>query len=96
MGVPVVTLPGQLAVHRCGASLLSNVGLPELVADSQDVYLRIVKDLAGDLPRLGELRTNLRRQMQESPLMDAPRFAADMEAGFRAMWKRWCAADRLG
>ena len=32
MGVPVVSLAGQTAVGRGGLSILSNVGLPELVA----------------------------------------------------------------
>ena len=32
MGVPVVSLAGQTAVGRGGVSILSNVGLPELVA----------------------------------------------------------------
>ena len=32
MGVPVVSLAGQTAVGRGGVSILSNLGLPELVA----------------------------------------------------------------
>ena len=30
--------------------------------------------------------------MSASPLMDAPSFARDIEAGCRAAWKKWCAA----
>ena len=92
MGVPVVTLVGRTAVGRAGVSLLSNVGLPKLIAQTPEQYLSIARDLAADLPRLAQLRRRLRSMMQASPLMDAARFARDMEAGYRQMWVNWCAA----
>jgi predicted O-linked N-acetylglucosamine transferase (SPINDLY family) len=47
--------------------------------------------LATDLPRLADLRRTLRQRMRASPLMDAPRFAAAIEAAYRHMWRKWCA-----
>ncbi len=91
MGVPVVSLAGQTAVGRGGVSILSNVGLPELIARTPEQYVRIAVELAQDLPRLSELRGTLRDRMQASPLMNAPRFARNMEAAYRDMWQRWCA-----
>ena len=91
MGVPVVSLAGQTAVGRGGLSILSNVGLPELVAADAEQYVRIAVELAHDLSRLSELRATLRDRMQASPLMDAPRFARNVEAAYREMWRRWCA-----
>jgi predicted O-linked N-acetylglucosamine transferase (SPINDLY family) len=90
MGVPVVTLAGQRSVSRAGWSQLSNLGLPELVAFSQEDYIQIATKLAGDIPQLMELRATLRRRMQTSPLMDGPRFARSIEAAYRAMWRQWC------
>ena len=90
MGAPVVTLPGQTAVSRGGASILSNIGLPELVACSPDEYVSIAAGLAHDLPRLANLRASLRQRMLASPLMDGPRFARGIEAAFRQIWVRWC------
>lgn len=92
MGVPVISLAGQTAVSRAGLSILSNVGLPELVARSAEQYARIARDLAQDLPRLSELRATLRERMRCSPLMDAHRFARDIEAAYRHMWQAWCAS----
>ncbi len=90
MGVPVVTLRGQTAISRGGASIMTNIGLPELIAESPEQYVRIAVELAADLPRLTHLRSDLREKMRTSPLMDAPRFARDMEAAYRQMWRNWC------
>jgi predicted O-linked N-acetylglucosamine transferase (SPINDLY family) len=91
MGVPVVTLAGKTHPSRVGVSLLNNIGLPELVANSPEEYVRLAVELAGDPPRLSHLRSTLRQRMEGSPLMDAPRFARDMETAYRSMWQRWCA-----
>jgi len=92
MGVPVVTILGQTtATARAGASLLHNLGTPELVADSPNQFVSIAVELANDLPRLSELRASLRQRLKQSPLMDAPRFAGSVEAAYRSMWQRWCA-----
>jgi protein O-GlcNAc transferase len=90
MGVPVVTLSGQTAVGRSGVSLLSNVGLPELIARTGEQYVDIAAELAGDLPQLSELRQSLREKMRNSPLMDARRFTKDMEAAYRQIWRELC------
>jgi predicted O-linked N-acetylglucosamine transferase (SPINDLY family) len=90
MGVPVVSLAGPLAVGRGGLSILSNVGLADLVAHDDDQYVNLAVSLASDLSRLRELRASLRERMQASPLMDAPRFARHVEAAYRSMWQNWC------
>ncbi|MGD0767293.1 MAG: tetratricopeptide repeat protein [Tepidisphaeraceae bacterium] len=91
MGVPVITLVGKTVVGRAGLSQLTNLGLPELIAQTPEQYVQIATDLAGDLPRLAELRRTLRGRMQASPLMDAPRFARNVEAAYRQMWRNWVA-----
>jgi predicted O-linked N-acetylglucosamine transferase (SPINDLY family) len=93
MGLPVVTRTGSRVVSRAGSSLLHAVGLPELVAYSEEEYFKIAAGLAGDLPRLAELRRDLRSRMSASVLMDAPRFARNIEVAFRGMWRQWCGAD---
>jgi predicted O-linked N-acetylglucosamine transferase (SPINDLY family) len=89
MGVPVVSLAGSAPVSRAGLSQLTNLGLPELAARSEDDFLKIAVELAGDLPRLAELRSSLRARMQSSPLMDAPRFARNIEVAYRSIWSAW-------
>ncbi|MFX1764526.1 tetratricopeptide repeat protein [Paraburkholderia sp. A1RI-2L] len=93
MGVPVVTRTGRSAASRGGLSIAANLGLPELVAHTDADFVRIAVDLARDLPRLATLRAGLRARMEASPLMDAPRFAANIENAYRQMWQAWCDAQ---
>ena len=89
MGVPVISLAGRTAVSRGGLSILSHIGLPELVASTVAQYVQIAIALAGDVARLTELRAGLRQRMQCSVLMDAPGFALNFEAALREMWRSW-------
>ena len=75
MGVPVVTLAGRSHASRVGASILSVVGLPELVARSEEEFVAIAVGLAADAGRRNVLRATLHEQMARSPLCDAPGYA---------------------
>jgi len=90
MGAPVITLAGERAISRGGVSILSNIGLKELIAKSPQDYVTIATNLAQDRTRLSELRSTLRQRMRNSPLMDAGQFTTDVEAAYRQMWKKWC------
>jgi predicted O-linked N-acetylglucosamine transferase (SPINDLY family) len=90
MGVPVVSFAGKTPVSRAGLSQWTNLGLPEFVARSEADYVKIAEGLASNLPRLAQLRAALRARMQASPLMDAPRFARQIEQAYRTMWRAWC------
>jgi protein O-GlcNAc transferase len=92
LGVPVVTKAGAMGFARSGTSILGNVGLPELVAESEEQYLEIAAALAADRARLRDLQRGLRERMRAAPLMDAPGFMRDLEGAYRAMWRRACAA----
>ena len=85
MGVPVITLVGQTVVGRAGLSQLTNLGLPELIAESPDDFVRIATVFGSDLSRLSRLR----ERMRNSPLMDGPRFAQNVETAYRSAWSEW-------
>jgi predicted O-linked N-acetylglucosamine transferase (SPINDLY family) len=89
MGVPVVTLLGETAIARGGLSVLSNVGLTDLVARSTDEYVEIATKLANDRPRLAELRLTLRDRLRASPLMDWGGFVRGLESRYCEMWQAW-------
>ncbi|MEI9952187.1 MAG: tetratricopeptide repeat protein [Pseudomonadota bacterium] len=90
MGVPTVTLAGDTVVGRAGVCQAMNLALPELIATTPEEYVRIARSLADDLQQLSELRRTLRSRLQQSPLMDGPRFARNLEAVYRDVWRRFC------
>jgi len=90
MGVPVLTLVGSTVVGRAGLCQAFNLGLPELVMHSPEAFIAAASRLASDRHALAQLRAGLRSTMEQSPLMDAPRFARNLEAKYREAWQRWC------
>ncbi len=85
MGVPVVTLAGEVHVGRVGVSLLHAVGLEGLIGRDQDAYVQRAVSLAHDRAELATLRATLRQRMADSPLCDAPAFARKVEVAYRSM-----------
>lgn len=90
MGVPVLTLPGNSPASRLGVSLLTAAGLAELVAESDEQFVELAAEKSRELETLAQLRAELRARMQVSPLMDAPRFARNIESSYRGFWREWC------
>jgi len=85
MGVPVVTLAGERFLGRVGASVLTALGLEELVATDEDGYVARAVELAGDRRRLSGLRRSLRGRVAVSPLCDAATYARTFEDALRGM-----------
>jgi predicted O-linked N-acetylglucosamine transferase (SPINDLY family) len=90
MGVPVLTLRGQTIVSRAGHSLLANLGLQDWVTDSPTALVERAVALARGLTELASLRAGLRSRMEKSPLMDAARFAKNIE---NAYWQFYRQSD---
>jgi len=93
MGAPMVSLFGQTAVSRAGLCFLSNLELIDLAAATPAQYVEIATRLAGDLPRLARLRSELRARMQDSALTDSAQFTKNVEAAYRKIWERWIASN---
>ena len=91
MGVPVVSLAARPPLGHFGVALLHAVELDDWVADDVDAYVARAVAAAADLAALADLRQNLRLRLQASPLLDEAGFARTLEAGYRAMWQKWCA-----
>jgi protein O-GlcNAc transferase len=90
MGVPVICLRGDRHASRVGASILTRVGQPNLIAETIDDYVAVAGALAKDQARLTTLRQSLRPAMATSPLCDAQGFTRDVETAYKDMWRVWC------
>jgi protein O-GlcNAc transferase len=80
MGVPLVTMKGTTQASNGGASILSNVGLPEFIADDAQSYVDIAKLMAANIDGLGKLRQTLRERLKHSPIMNAPQYVRALES----------------
>jgi protein O-GlcNAc transferase len=87
MGLPVLTCPGQTYVSRMAGSLLTALGLPQLITASLEGYEELALQLAQHPSELAALREQLRLNRDTSPLFDTPRFTQNLEAAYRQMWE---------
>jgi protein O-GlcNAc transferase len=90
MGVPVVALRGDRHCARMCASVLTNAGLAEMVADHPEEYRQVAVALAADPRRLAQLRSDLRDRLRASALMDEAGVTREVEAALRSAWRDWC------
>ena len=88
VGVPVVTLVGQTHNSRFGYSLLKNMQLDELCADTLEEYIDICVKLANDHKRLRDYRFTLPGRMRMSPLMDEGQYMTELELLYEGLAKR--------
>lgn len=88
MGVPVITLAGNRYAARMGASVLTGIGLPELIARTPAEYLTLATSLADDLDKLSTLRRSMRDRMLQSAICDTPRFAKNFLSAMRTLRKK--------
>jgi protein O-GlcNAc transferase len=85
-GVPVVTLLGNHFASRVSASILSAVGLPELVTKTLEEYEALAFRLSQNRDELDILKANLADKRLNEPLFDTPRFVRNLEIAYRRMW----------
>jgi protein O-GlcNAc transferase len=85
MGVPILTLAGKAHVGRVGASLLSSIGLGELIAETEDQYLRIAEGLCSDLSSLAEYKQKIRAQLKGHLAADPKNHFSKLEAAYMKM-----------
>lgn len=84
-GLPVITSRGSNFASRVSESLLSAVGLADLVADDEDGFRRLAIGLATDPDRLAAIGDRLAAARATAPLFDAERFCRHLESAYRSM-----------
>lgn len=93
MGVPVVVLEGDRHAGRVGLSLMSILGLQQLVAHDREGYCALAASLADNERQRRDWRTSLRNILAKSPLCDGTVFVRNIESVYRDMWTGWCASQ---
>lgn len=80
MGLPVITCAGDTFASRVAGSLLTTMGVPELVTYSLDDYYALALELANNRKKLAEIRGRIIANRETSPLFDSVRFTRSLEA----------------
>jgi protein O-GlcNAc transferase len=87
-GLPVLTCAGETFIGRVAGSVLTTIGLPELITTSPQEYEALALALARDPARLAALRQRLAANRQTSPLFDIARFTRNLEGAYQQMQER--------
>ncbi len=90
MGVPALTLASRPPLGRIGTSFITNIGLPQWVAYSEEEYIAKACAFGADTAMRVALRAGMRQRMLDSHLMDGAGFARGVEQAYRTMWQRFC------
>ena len=79
VGLPVVTLLGKGFTARTSASLLTSLGLTELIAHTEKEYEDIVISLAKDTTKLREIKGKLINSKYKNPLFNSQKITDNLE-----------------
>lgn len=90
MGVPVVTLVGEIYPQRISYSYLKNSGshVEDMTAFSEDEYVEKAVTLADNPSRIADFRRTSREKMKRSILFDPVRLTRHLEAAYIEGWNR--------
>jgi protein O-GlcNAc transferase len=85
MGLPLVTCVGDTFPSRVAGSLLSAIGLPELITYNLKDYYHLALALATNRDTLDAIRRKLIVNRDSTPLFDSLRFTRDLENAYLKM-----------
>lgn len=87
-GLPVLTLAGRGFAGRVAASLLTAVGLPELVAQTAEEYEEKAVRLAADSRQFHDIKRKLSQNRLTTTLFDTHSFTRCLEAAYVQVHER--------
>jgi predicted O-linked N-acetylglucosamine transferase (SPINDLY family) len=87
-GVPVPTYHGIHFASRVSESLLSALGVSELVAEDPRGYIALVRELAVNHDKRNTIRARIAANRASAPLFDTTRFTRHLEQAFEMMADR--------
>ncbi|MFL2790424.1 MAG: tetratricopeptide repeat protein [Paracoccaceae bacterium] len=81
-GLPVITKIGEQSVARFAASMLSAVGLPELITKTKEQYEDLALNLATNRKFFDSIREKLLINRLKMPLYDSENYTRSLELGY--------------
>lgn len=93
MGVPTLTLPGDMVASRGSTSALSHAGLESFVAADRADYIARGVSWANKLDELAQIRATMRERCGRSPSFEPDTVGKALSRAVRTMWQKWCAGE---
>jgi predicted O-linked N-acetylglucosamine transferase (SPINDLY family) len=87
-GLPVLTQIGGAFPGRVAASLLSALGMNELITSSDEEYENLAVSLATDPSKLALIRTKLKSKRLAAPLFNTGLYVRNLERSYEVMYRR--------
>jgi protein O-GlcNAc transferase len=87
-GLPMVSILGETFGTRVAASLLTSLGMTDLIARDANDYERVALELARDRALLDASRARLAAALVGTPLFDTRAFVRDFESILEKMMRR--------
>jgi Glycosyl transferase family 41 len=87
-GLPVLTQIGESFPGRVAASLLTAIGLPELIVQTTQQFESLAIELANTPGKLASIRERLARNRSTAPLFDTKLFTHHFQRAYAAMVAR--------
>jgi len=88
-GLPVLTCVGETFASRVAASLLTAIGLPELITATLNDYEALAIQLATHPEQLAALKHKLAANRLTCPLFDTALFTQHIESAYQLMFDRY-------
>jgi len=89
MGLPVITCVGDTFPSRVAGSLLTAMGVAELITYNLEDYYSLALTLALDREKRQGIRNKIISLRDTSALFDSERFTRNLETAYEKMWEEY-------
>jgi len=93
MGLPIITLKGNSFASRVAASLLSSIGMDQLIASSMEDYISLAIEIASDNKKLSELKKEITNAITEGSIFNSDNYTKYYEKLLIATYKNYVIND---
>jgi predicted O-linked N-acetylglucosamine transferase (SPINDLY family) len=88
-GLPVLTRIGNSFASRMAASLLTAIGLTEMIVKTKKEYKDLAIEIATNKEKLNQIKNKLQKNRLTNPLFDTNLFTKNIEELYSIMYQRY-------
>ncbi len=87
MGVPTITLSGEIFNSKFGVSINKNLNLDNFIAKDKNEYIEKAKIISSEINKLSQIRHSLRNLAINSPLFDNKNLGQELSKILKDKWR---------